>query len=119
MSIFSIFTLLGGLAFFIYGMNQMSHSLERIAGNKMEQFIKKMTKNRLSGLIMGCIITVAIQSSAASVGMLQAISMAGSLSYGAAIPIIMGQNIYSTFSILNISFAICFPPEHYNLNIVK
>ena len=49
MSIFSIFTLLGGLAFFIYGMNQMSHSLERIAGNKMEQFIKKMTKNRLSG----------------------------------------------------------------------
>lgn len=53
MSIFSIFTLLGGLAFFIYGMNQMSHSLERIAGNKMEQFIKKMTKNRLSGLIMG------------------------------------------------------------------
>ena len=46
-------------------MNQMSHSLERIAGNKMEQFIKKMTKNRLSGLIMGCIITVAIQSSSA------------------------------------------------------
>ena len=43
----------------------MSHSLERIAGNKMEQFIKKMTKNRLSGLIMGCIITVAIQSSSA------------------------------------------------------
>ena len=42
MSIFSIFTLLGGLAFFIYGMNQMSHSLERIAGNKMEQFIKKI-----------------------------------------------------------------------------
>ena len=36
MSIFSIFTLLGGLAFFIYGMNQMSHSLERIAGDKME-----------------------------------------------------------------------------------
>ena len=42
MSIFSIFTLFGGLAFFIYGMNQMSHSLERIAGNKIEQFIKKM-----------------------------------------------------------------------------
>ena len=65
MSLFSVFTLLGGLAFFIYGMNQMSHSLERIAGSKMEQIINKMTKNRLSGLLMGCIITVAIQSSSA------------------------------------------------------
>lgn len=44
MSLFSVFTLLGGLAFFIYGMNQMSHSLERIAGSKMERIINKMTK---------------------------------------------------------------------------
>ena len=42
MSLFSVFTLLGGLAFFIYGMNQMSHSLERIAGSKMERIINKM-----------------------------------------------------------------------------
>ena len=47
MSLFSVFTLLGGLAFFIYGMNQMSHSLERIAGSKMERIINKMTKNLL------------------------------------------------------------------------
>lgn len=56
MSLFSVFTLLGGLAFFIYGMNQMSHSLERIAGSKMERIMNKMTKNRLSGLLMGCIL---------------------------------------------------------------
>ena len=46
MSIFSIFTLLGGLAFFIYGMNQMSHSLEIIAGEKMEAIINRLTSNR-------------------------------------------------------------------------
>ena len=65
MDIFSVFTLLGGLAFFIFGMNQMSRSLERIAGEKMELIINRMTRNRFSGLILCCIITVAIQSSSA------------------------------------------------------
>ncbi|MBQ7501130.1 hypothetical protein IJT93_00240 [bacterium] len=63
MTIFSLFTLLGGLAFFIYGMSQMSQSLERIAGDKMEFYINKLTSNRLLGLLLGCFITVAIQSS--------------------------------------------------------
>ena len=52
MTIFSAFTLLGGLAFFIYGMSQMSHSLELIAGEKMEIIINKLTSNRLLGLIL-------------------------------------------------------------------
>ena len=65
MSIFSIFTLLGGLAFFIYGMNQMSHSLEIIAGEKMEAIINRLTSNRFLGLLLGCVITIAIQSSSA------------------------------------------------------
>ena len=50
MSIFSVFTLLGGLAFFIYGMNQMSRSLEIIAGEKMEAVINKLTSRRFLGL---------------------------------------------------------------------
>ena len=98
MSIFSIFTLLGGLAFFIYGMNQMSHSLERIAGNKMEQFIKKMTKNRLSGLIMGCIITVAIQSSSAVTVMLVGLVNSGLMNIGNTVAVIMGSNIGTTIT---------------------
>ena len=98
MSIFSIFTLLGGLAFFIYGMNQMSHSLERIAGNKMEQFIKKMTKNRLSGLIMGCIITVAIQSSSAVTVMLVGLVNSGLMNIGDTVAVIMGSNIGTTIT---------------------
>ena len=98
MSIFSIFTLLGGLAFFIYGMNQMSHSLERIAGNKMEQFIKKMTKNRLSGLIMGFIITVAIQSSSAVTVMLVGLVNSGLMNIGNTVAVIMGSNIGTTIT---------------------
>lgn len=70
MTVFSIFTLLGGLAFFIYGMNQMSHSLEKIAGARMRNVIDKMTKNRIVGLIMGCFITIAMQSSSAVTVML-------------------------------------------------
>ena len=66
MSIFSVFTLLGGLAFFIYGMNQMSHSLEKITGERMESIINHMTQNRFVGLLMGFIVTAIIQSSAAS-----------------------------------------------------
>ena len=50
MSIFSVFSLLGGLAFFIFGMNLMSKSLERIAGKRMEAVVNKMTRNRLRGL---------------------------------------------------------------------
>ena len=98
MSIFSIFTLLGGLAFFIYGMNQMSHSLERIAGNKMEQFIKKMTESRLSGLIMGCIITVAIQSSSAVTVMLVGLVNSGLMNIGNTVAVIMGSNIGTTIT---------------------
>ena len=98
MSLFSVFTLLGGLAFFIYGMNQMSHSLERIAGSKMERIINKMTKNRLSGLLMGCIITVAIQSSSAVTVMLVGLVNSGLMNIGNTVAVIMGSNIGTTIT---------------------
>lgn len=98
MSLFSFFTLLGGLAFFIYGMNQMSHSLERIAGSKMERIINKMTKNRLSGLLMGCIITVAIQSSSAVTVMLVGLVNSGLMNIGNTVAVIMGSNIGTTIT---------------------
>ena len=75
MDIFSVFTLLGGLAFFIYGMGQMSQSLEKIAGPKMGDIINTMTKNRFMGLIMGCGITIAIQSSSAVTVMIRLLQL--------------------------------------------
>ena len=96
MNIFSVFTLLGGLAFFIYGMNQMSHSLEKIAGERMESIINKMTQNRFLGLLMGCVITIAIQSSSAVTVMLVGLVNSGLMNIGNTVGVIMGSNIGTT-----------------------
>ena len=53
MDIFSVITLLGGLAFFLYGMNVMSSGLEKLAGSKLEIVLKKMTSNRFKSLLLG------------------------------------------------------------------
>ena len=90
MSIFSVFTLLGGLAFFIFGMNQMSDSLEKIAGKRMEEIINKMTQNRLLGLLMGCIITIAIQSSSAVTVMLVGLVNSGIMQLAQTVEVIFG-----------------------------
>ena len=96
MSIFSVFTLLGGLAFFIYGMNQISHSLEVIAGDKMEAVINKLTSSRLMGLLLGCVITIAIQSSSAVTVMLVGLVNSGLMDISNTVGIIMGSNIGTT-----------------------
>ena len=98
MSIFSIFTLLGGLAFFIYGMNQMSQSLEKIAGPKMGDIINSMTRNRFMGLIMGCGITIAIQSSSAVTVMLVGLVNSGLMEISNTVAVIMGSNIGTTIT---------------------
>ena len=60
MDIFSIFTLMGGLAFFLYGMIVMSSGLERIAGGKMEKLLEQLTSNPLKGFLVGVGMTIAI-----------------------------------------------------------
>ena len=70
MNIFSLFTLCGGIAFFLYGMSLMSSRLEKLAGGKMEQLLKKMTSTPIKGLLLGAGITIAIQSSGAVTVML-------------------------------------------------
>ena len=96
MSIFSLFSLLGGLAFFIYGMNQMSHSMELIAGEKMEVIINKLTSSRLLGLLLGCVITIALQSSSAVTVMLVGLVNSGLMNLSNTVGIIMGSNIGTT-----------------------
>lgn len=98
MTVFSIFTLLGGLAFFIYGMNQMSNSLEKIAGARMRNVIDKMTKNRFLGLFMGCFITIAMQSSSAVTVMLVGLVNSGIMDISNTVAVIMGSNIGTTIT---------------------
>ena len=96
MSIFSFFTLFGGLALFLFGMNLMSQSLEKIAGGKMEVILDKMTSNRFKGLLLGIGITVAIQSSSAVTVMLVGLVNSGIMDLGNTVGVIMGSNIGTT-----------------------
>ena len=79
-SIFNIFTLLGGLAFFLYGMRIMSTGLEKLTGGKLEIALKKMTENRIKAILLGLGVTVAIQSSSAMTVMLVGLVNSGIMS---------------------------------------
>ena len=82
-----------GFAILMFGMNAMSDAVEPLG--EIPEFAQIMTlfSNPILGVLMGAVVTAVIQSSSASVGILQALSMTGSLSYASTIPIILGQNI--------------------------
>ncbi len=98
MNVFSIITLTGGLAFFLYGMNVLSSGLERMAGGKLETSLKKMTSNRFKCLLLGMGITAAIQSSSAVTVMLVGLVNSGIMGIGQTIGVIMGSNIGTTMT---------------------
>lgn len=98
MDIFSIFTLCGGLAFFLYGMNTMSNSLEKMAGGRLERTLKQMTSNPLKSLLLGAGITIAIQSSSAMTVMLVGLVNSGVMELGQTVGVIMGSNIGTTLT---------------------
>lgn len=82
-----------GFATLMYGMETMSASVSGLSGNESFSNILTMFDNPILGMFTGLVLTAIIQSSSASVGILQALSSTGAISLGAAIPIIMGQNI--------------------------
>ena len=98
MDIFSVFTLCGGLAFFLYGMTTMSKSLEKMAGGKLERLLKRMTSNPFKSLLLGAGITIAIQSSSAMTVMLVGLVNSGVMELGQTIGVIMGSNIGTTLT---------------------
>ena len=98
MNIFSVITLIGGLAFFLFGMNVMSGSLEKMAGGKLELLLKKMTANPLISLVMGAVITIAIQSSSATTVMMVGLVNSGIMDFSQTLHIIFGANIGTTLT---------------------
>ncbi len=96
MDIFNIFTLLGGLAFFLYGMTVMSTGLEKVAGGKMERLLREMTSNPIKAMGLGAIITILVQSSSAVTVMLVGLVNSGIMNLSQAIGVIMGSNIGTT-----------------------
>ena len=105
MSILNIFTLLGGLALFLFGMSTMSNGLEKTAGGKLEKILRKMTDKPIKALILGAGITATIQSSSAVTVMLVGLVNSGIMQLGQAIGVIMGSNIGTTVTAWLLSLA--------------
>lgn len=95
-SFFDFLNLLGSLALFLYGMKIMSEGLQKLAGDKMRTVLTAMTKNRVTGVLTGMIITALIQSSSATTVMVVSFVNAGLLSLAQSIGVIMGANIGTT-----------------------
>lgn len=103
--LFPVFTLLGGLAFFLYGMNVMSSGLEKLAGGKLEKTLKKMTSNRVASMGLGAGITIAIQSSSALTVMLVGLVNSGIMALEQTVGVIFGSNIGTTLTAWILSLA--------------
>ena len=96
MGILQIFTLLGALGMFLYGMNLMSSGLQKAAGDKLRTFLSAMTSNPAKGVLTGLGVTTVIQSSSATTVMVVSFVNAGLLTLAQAISVIMGANIGTT-----------------------
>ena len=98
MDIKSIFALFGGLALFIYGMQQMGEGLQKTAGDKMRSVLAMLTGTPLRGVIVGALVTMIVQSSSATTVMVIGFTGAGLMSLTQAIGVIMGANIGTTMT---------------------
>ncbi len=97
--------LLGGLAFFMYGMSAMSGGLEQMAGGGLERVMNKVTSNDFVGFFLGAGITVAIQSSSAFTVMLVGLVNSGILEFSNTFGMIMGSNVGTTLTAWLLSLA--------------
>ena len=105
MDIFSIIALLGGLAFFLYGMTAMSDGLEKVSNGKLNSALSKVTDNRFMAMICGAGMTIAVQSSSAVTVMLVGLVNSGILEFRQTIGVLMGSNIGTTLTAWLLSLA--------------
>lgn len=104
MSLNSIFTVIGGLGLFIYGMKLMGDGLESAAGNKLKSLLELLTRNRFLGVLVGVAVTAIIQSSSATTVMVIGLVNAGLMDLAQATGVIMGANIGTTVTAQLIAF---------------
>lgn len=98
MDIFSIFTMLGGLALFLYGMHIMGEGLGKLSGGKLERILETLTSSPLKAVILGAGVTAVIQSSSATTVMVVGFVNSGIMKLAQAAPIIMGANVGTTIT---------------------
>ncbi len=98
MDIFGVFSLVGGLALFLFGMDAMGKGLEKLSGGRLERLLEKLTSNRLKAVALGTLVTAIIQSSSATTVMVVGFVNSGIMKLTQAIGIIMGANIGTTMT---------------------
>ena len=98
MDIFSVFTMVGGLAMFLYGMEAMGDGLSKLSGGKLESILEKLTSNRLMAVLLGAGVTAVIQSSSATTVMVVGFVNSGIMKLQQAVGIIMGANVGTTMT---------------------
>lgn len=98
MTIFSVFSLLGGLAFFLFGMNTLGDGLEQLSGGRLEKTLERMTSNTFKGFVLGAGVTAVIQSSSATTVMVVGFVNSGIMKLRQAIGIILGANVGTTIT---------------------
>lgn len=96
MDFFSILTMLGGLALFLYGMNAMGDGLAKVSGGKLERILEKLTSSPIKAVLLGCGVTAVIQSSSATTVMVVGFVNSGIMKLEQAVGVIMGANIGTT-----------------------
>mgnify|MGYP002905521749 FL=1 len=94
----TVFGLLGGLALFIFGMNMMSESLQKVAGDKMKKVLGVLTRNAVCGMLAGALVTAVLQSSSATTVLVIGFVSAGLMSLKQGISVIFGANIGTTMT---------------------
>ena len=96
MDFFSILSMIGGLALFLYGMHVMGDGLAKVSGGKMEKILESLTSNPLKAVGLGALVTAVIQSSSATTVMVVGFVNSGIMKLSQAVGVIMGANIGTT-----------------------
>lgn len=105
MDIFSVLTMIGGLALFLYGMSVMGDSLSKLSGGRLESILERLTSTKLRAVILGALVTAVIQSSSATTVMVVGFVNSGIMQLSQSVGIIMGANIGTTITSWLLSLA--------------
>lgn len=105
MDIFSVLSMIGGLALFLYGMETMGDGLAKTAGGRLEQILEKLTSTPIKGVLLGAAVTAVIQSSSATTVMVVGFVNSGIMKLSQAVGIIMGANVGTTVTSWIVSLA--------------
>ncbi|MBQ5970170.1 MAG: Na/Pi cotransporter family protein [Clostridia bacterium] len=98
MDLFDAFTFLGGISLFLFGMKLLSQALEKKAGGSMAGLLSRFTSNKLSGFLLGTVVTALMQSSSATTVMVIGLVNAGILTLSQSVPITIGANLGTTIT---------------------